>query len=444
MALVLLILSLFIIFLFSYLLFNKDIFSPTVLFTGFYLVSAFCTFYNIKTWGVDLHYYTVLIILLGIISFAIAEFLVKYINRNSEKSTLKINTNAWDYKEIRIEKYKIVIIIIVNIVITYMLYKEIIRIANLNYQSWGNLIYNYKTNSQNESLTGSSLSPLVTQVLKITKGFAYVFLFIFINNMYCRVGTLINRFRRNFVYLVPALFLCAHSLLKGVRIAIIALIIAGVFMAYFWIQNKKGWTFKFKIKNIVYSVVSVMLVLFIFYQVKEIFGRQQEDLGVIGYVTTYLGASIQLFDQYLYNNSYVSFKTIETFSGLVSSLQKLGMFSNITVLEQPEFRYSPTGLNIGNVYGAVRGYYHDFGIFGVVGCFFVMSTVLNTWYIRLKSKISINSKSLFSFILYSTLVYGVVFLNFYVYITAKVSIGFIVEMIILWFCIKFIFNFRIK
>lgn len=448
MALVFLISVLFIIFLLSYYLFNEDIFSPTVLLSGSYLISAICCLYNIKTWGVNLHIYTVILILLGIVFFAIGEFFVKYVKlpHLKVKKCLSDEQNKYEFTSnvITVKKYKIVIVVLINIIITYLLYKEIIRIAYINYQDWGNLIYNYKTNAHNDSLNNSSLSIMFTQMLKITKSFGYIFLYVFINNMYYSLGGRLYKLRKNFIYLLPALFLSIQSLLKGVRIAIIALIIGGVFMAYFLAQNKKGWSFKFKIKHLIYSIVSISIILITFYQVKELFGRQQEDLGVVGYATTYLGASIQLFDQYMYDGSDTSINTIETFSGLISSLKKVGLFTNYMVLEQPEFRYSPTGLSIGNVYGGVRSYYNDFGILGVCVGFFIMSVILNVWYSKLKKRTFIKSNRILSFILYSSLVYGIVFLTFYDYLTPKIAIGFIAEIIILWICIKLVFSFKIK
>lgn len=434
MGLILVSMSSLMLFLLFYKMFEYDFFSPTVLFTGSYFISSVCCLYNVKEWGVNLRIKTILLILIAILTFASVEYLIRKIVRRKVKYKLNYN----NVKVINIKKRKILIVIIINFIITVLLYKEVVRIANLNYQDWGNLIYNFKTNSGNNGLEGASLNSLVSQTLKLSKAFAYIFLFIFINNAFAKK----NIRKLDWIYLIPIIFVVIQSLLKGVRIAILTIIISGAFIGYFFMQYEQVWKLKIGIKKIVKVFIISSVICVSFYQVKDLVGRQQEDIGVVRYATTYLGGNIQLLDQYLRDD--IKYKGNESFSGLISSLQKIGLFKNTEVSEGMEYRTTSTGKNIGNVYGAVRNYYNDYGIGGVIICFFIMSAILNSIYYSLKIRSYYYIKNPFLLIFYSTLVYGIIFLTFYDFIFPKLAIGGIMEILLLWICKKYILDINIK
>ena len=69
-----------------------------------------------------------------------------------------------------------------------------------------------------------------------------------------------------------------------------------------------------------------------------------------------------------------------------------------------EFRQS-NGVAIGNVYGAIRRYYNDFGIGGVIVLQMIASTFFNTFYYCLKK--ASNNHSKFIYLFYAYLFYHV-------------------------------------
>ncbi|MTV44646.1 oligosaccharide repeat unit polymerase, partial [Streptococcus pneumoniae] len=87
----------------------------------------------------------------------------------------------------------------------------------------------------------------------------------------------------------------------------------------------------------------------------------------ISYITRYMGGSIQLFDLFVIDpirrNKELG---AETFSGIYEMLAKLGFDNNI--IKGLEWRVSPNYYSLGNVYTAIRRYYSDFGVIGIVIC----------------------------------------------------------------------------
>lgn len=419
MTVLLLCILLLCLLIFSFCIFNKDIFSPSVLFSFSYFLSGLCCLVNAEKWGVKLNPTTIFIIIISLMFFIIGELFVRVlINKKS-------NINR-EFKIKFIKRYGFLIISIgVDLIITYLLFKEVQRVAYISYKEWGNLIYNFKTNLSN----GYEINVYVNQLLKLSKAFAYVFLYIFVNNLFAK-----NKKKKditfNFLNLIPFIIVSLQSILKGVRIQIIAMIFAFAFFLYIFAQIKHQWRYKIKIKTIIFVAITGIFACVVFYNSKEVVGRLQDDQGTFGYVTTYLGGPIALLNIYI-EKGIVDNNVIETMGGLVSSLQKIGLFSGYTINEIREYRMSMTGYSLGNVYGAIRDYYHDLGMFGVILWSLFDSVIVNVIYIKIKqnSKNNIHKPTLL--IVYSTLVYAVFFLPFSDFLTAKLAFGSIVEIFIL-------------
>lgn len=429
MLLVLLSLLTLSLFCLAYFLFNKDFFSPSVLFCLSYFVATLCCIYNANAWGVDLDSRTMFLIIISLISFILGEALVRKTIRPKNKSGSIIQPTF-----IKISHFKLMLVLGLNIVLTVLLYEEIVRIANLNFSSWGNLIYNFKTNSN--SLEGAEVSGVVTQGLKVSKALGYVFLYVFINNLFSSKEKKYKN--QNILYLLPIAFVVIQSLLKGVRIAVITIVFAAVFLTYIFMLIRKNWNWNIRMKHIITTGVIMILICTLFYQSKDIVGRLQDDMGTIKYVTTYLGGNIELFNLYIKYGINESGNVVETMGGAVSSLQKVGLFQDVITNQVREYRNTTTGITIGNVYGAIRDYYHDFGFIGVPICFFLLSIFVNILYCNILKRKGDNLKSPILLIIYSTFVYAIYFLTFADFITAKLAIGVLIEFLFIGLSAKFL------
>lgn len=156
MALMLMVLITFLIFLVAYNTLGKDVMSPTFLLVAGYLLSFVSTLYNIKDWKVSIGFLTMTVFLLGMLSFFVGEYVVKRRTATARSQSMPIEIEYID-----IDKWKYVVVVVSCTVILVLTYREVVRIANLNFASWGNLAYNFKANSMNADLEGAGLSSFV-------------------------------------------------------------------------------------------------------------------------------------------------------------------------------------------------------------------------------------------------------------------------------------------
>ena len=126
--------------------------------------------------------------------------------------------------------------------------------------------------------------------------------------------------------------------------------------------------------------------------------------------------------------------------GIYSTLQKFGFVdvSGIYLTNSNlEFRRS-NGVSIGNVYGAVRRYYNDFGIMGVIVLQTICSFFFNAFYTKIKQQSK--QKSKFTYFLYAYLSYHVFEMpiddTFY---KSFISFNFLTTLIVL-FAVYYIFT----
>lgn len=423
--------------LLSYELSYKDIFSPSFLFSISYTVSIICCALNAERWGVELNIKTIAAIMLALCAFSLGELTARGIYKN------RTRLSEADHRLVvsSIPVAIIIIIIIFDIIITYLLYQDILKIANLNYQEWGNLTYNFKTNQGDGE---AALSPIVNYGTKLSKAFAYCTLYVVINSIINNNTKSIKTIILYILYAIPVLFIVVQSLMKGVRIQIIALVFSAIFLYYVCMQQKKGWGISIRLSNIIKIIIVTITVSFLFYQSKELVGRQQSDMSGLAYVTTYLGGPIELLNLYMINGvSGSKGLVIETMGGLVSSLQKIGLFPGITVNAVREYRNSATGIPIGNVYGAIRDYYHDFGFFGIFIFCMLISMIIYLMYQYIKYGKNKNSCIELT-IVYSSFVYAIFFLTFSDFLTAKLSLGSLIEISFIIIITKILLHFSGK
>lgn len=435
MVILLYIFLLLCIVLLSIKLSRGDYFNLTLIFLAGYLLSAICCLYNVTTWGVDLHLKTIIILFLGMIAFMCGCYIGKRVRRKSVVR-VDIQNNLLDMIQYGEGKWKLFVVIIFDICMVLLLYRDIVRIASVNMVSWGNLFYNFRSNLGNDNLD-VGYSTVVNMGLRITKPLAYIYAAIFAERVVNpkNKSSIINRI----AYLIPVAIYAFQVILQGYRIQLVALIIALIFDLFFFFQIVYEWKARINFKIAARICMFFILVCIGFYYVKFFIGKLQESNGVVAYVTNYFGGSLQLFDMYLENPST---KGYETFAALVDSLKKFGLFNGIETVVQHEYRSASTGVYIGNVYTGFRNYYNDYGIIGVVLFSALYGYIFSKWYQILKTRRVWKFDSVFSFLLYSYFLYTVVFHFFTDYFFALMGVGWCVN--ILLFYMVFVLLFRIR
>lgn len=425
---------------FSFKLSKGDCFNLPFLLIAGYFVSAFCCLYNKKNWAVDLSFYTLIIIMVGILSFMIGSAVGDRIILKHTSNQLHTGNRCVDIYQIvhAGESYwKLLVVCLFDLAVIYFLYKDIVRIAGIRVVSWGNLFYNFRSNLADDSLN-VGYSSFVNFGLRVTRPFAYLYAVILIGN--CVDPTVTRRKKVRLFYGIPILLYAFQVILQGHRIPLIGLIIAFVFLIYYFKQYNCGWKMKLKVTTALRIIVFFSFICIGFYYVKFFIGKLQESNGVIYYITNYLGGSLQLLDMYLkdpMDNGH------ETFAAVVDSLKRFGLFTGVKTVVQHEYRYASTGIYIGNVYTGFRNYYNDYGVIGV--CFFsaFLGFIFSNFYKHLRKIQNWTINGLFTLILYSSFLYSVVFHFFTDYFFALIGVGWTINIFIFYLCMQIVFNKRI-
>lgn len=398
-----------------------------------YLVSAVCCLYNVKLWNVQLHLYTIFVLSCGFISMGVGVGLGNKIGKTrqseKEKSLFRVLERGYD-------TLKVSCVILFCLIITLLLLKEIIDIANVYHRAGLSTIVTYRRNLADASLHVSH-SIIVNFGMRVTKVIAYIYLLLFVSSFFKK--QLVNQCQFRWLYLLPVILHSAQCIVRGVRIPILSVIVAAVFMFYFLYKYTKQWKGHINVQKIGKILVFGVITCIAFYYAKFFIGKMQESNGVIGYVTNYLGGSLQLFDMYLVDPEYPA-GLHETFAGLVNSLKSFGLFRGIGTVVQHEYRSASTGVYIGNIYTGFRNYYNDYGIIGMMILSIIFGFLFSCWYSWLKTIKNWNTNKVFALILYSFFIYCVVFHFFTDYFYSLIAIGWFINIIIMYILCRIVFD----
>lgn len=429
--LLLLLTLLFVFLTISYLICDRDMMSPDVLYLAGFILAVIAASMNISAWGIDLSIKTMMIILIGTLSFIGTGALYRIAHgRNLNHETVEI-------QHIQIARWKNIFVIAFGIVTILLYYKEAVRLsayADSYWKSFGVMVA-YK---RVISYGNVALNPVVNQMTKVVYSFGYIYMYIFLNNIFASQEK--KRIIKNAEYLLPAFLFVAMSIIKGNRVDIMQLVVMSVFLYYMFLHRKVGWNKHISGKMLKKAFLIFAIGMIMFYYMKELVGRVS-SLNFLEYITQYIGGSIQLLDQYIKDpvkSNDVPFG--ETLTGLITGLKKLGL-TTATLRKQLEFRYTPTGVYLGNVYTALRRYYNDAGWIGVVLFPATLSFIMNAFYRKVRSYKNNSIKHIYKTVIYASLLYVVPFQaiedTFYI---SKVTIGYLIEIIILYICLLFVFK----
>ncbi len=390
-------LSIFLLII-TYMLCNRDILAPSVLAMIMYIISISFAIINIKAWGIDYSFKTFVVMAVGLIGFVIP--CLFFCERKRVNTAINLNP-------INVDKNIMIFLLLIDIVITIFYVKEVYEISIIGGNNLGffGMAYYYRTYTAVNS-DAESLSTLMNQMLKIARAMGFTSIFVLAYNSQFKIkNQKVNK------YLIIIVLLTAiQNLIGGGRGYILWLIGTGFASVYFTNMKKNNWEKPLSMKYIKKGLFILCISLIGFYFLKYLIRLGNNVNSIIDYISYYIGGSIQNFNLYI-KDPPIGSKVIfgqETFSGMYSTLQKFNIVdvSNIYLTNTNlEFRTS-NGMTIGNVYGAIRRYYNDFGIVGVFVLQFLCSLFYNKFYFKLK-RINNEKKFRWNTFFYSYLLYHI-------------------------------------
>ena len=163
-----------------FLLSKQDIMAPSVFMCLVFIFSTFIAVLNGDNWNINYGFKSFILLSTGIFCFGITDILIQHIFIRKKKEELCENIY-----EIYISKWKLISIIIVDIIILYLVYQEVKRIGGSVNWAEGNIFYAYRiiTSHSSDSSDIQYMSGVVNQLMKIVIISGFIFSFIFINNV---------------------------------------------------------------------------------------------------------------------------------------------------------------------------------------------------------------------------------------------------------------------
>ncbi len=440
MCIFILILFILLLLFFSYYSNNKNLFTPSLICCLSFLIGTSLLANNAINQGIDIHPQTIFVIILGLSGIIVGE---KIASRGTYKKTTLQKESFENLSFIYINKMLSYLLLLVNVAIVYMFYKEVVRIgtsaATSSLGSFSDIMASYRTSMMFGDILEYNVNPIVSQFVKIVIISTYIYLFTFIYNAVKGLP-----WKKNIINLLVSLPYFAYVFFTGGRLGFITILAAILWYVFITMYFKKdSYNFKmFQSKFKKYVVISLCCILTLFYSLRLAMGRANtKDDEFLDYITIYIGTPTLLLDKYLEEpkNENFSLSKSETFIGLGIFFAKMeGKKKNAGL----EFRYESDGTNLGNVYTPFRRYYNDFGYIGVFVLPLIMGFVLKRILSKCYYPKSFNKKTIFCIMIFAYLFTALPTYAAEDIFYIRLKLGFIEELILLYIFYKYLIRFK--
>lgn len=411
-----LVLYLMFLLIVAYFAHKKDIMSPSVILIIVYILCISFSLFNWDIWNMDNYSKEATeLIVLSVTIFTLVGIIMELFLYSKQKKILS--------KAKSIDEFASVIkindtVLIVNIMICIV---TVVWLLIIVLKTRGSIGLSNSISIENESLSIPFLLNILQRYVYIQ---GYFFSFVFMNNV-------INRKYRikDFWILLFIFSTCFVSLLMGSRMEVLKIMACILIAGYILWRKKNGWDRNVSAKFIRIGFVSLCILIILFFQMKYFKPGDSSEFSPMYYISMYIGAPIKLFDLYIKNpiaQSMVWGK--ETFTTLHSNFVSLGLES-IYFTRHLEFR-GIDDLSLGNVYGAPRRFYQDFGVAGLMLLFIILSIIIHKMYFKIKY--SMSGKNEFRSLLYCYLFPCIPMIPIDDIFFSQLSIGFLLNILFLY------------
>lgn len=335
-------------------LFNHDYMNPSIIMAGTYLISAFVLMLHTGAWGN---------ISLTTFAYIIGANIIMLSIGYSLRPRFAAVTNSRGCIITDVQTY---IIVLFNLIVGILFYKEVCRIA---YQVGASsrissIMSNYRRVMLFSEMSDTSVgfNQIVMQMMKVSIGFAYVSLYKIIE--LTQTGYRIKDLK-NYCFIIFS-FLCI-AWEQSSRLVYLQFILAGIVMIGVFSKSINLKVFYRNNKKIVNRILMVCIAfVFLFFVSRNFLGRNITT-KFWDYVSVYTSGSIVAFDQFLKNSSELLMSNIhqkETFGAIYRFLYKLGIISYAESTSLDFVYIANSGKT--NVYTAMRRWINDYGLIGMI------------------------------------------------------------------------------
>ncbi len=368
---ILIVSCLVLVLLFAYFSNERDIFSPSVLFTVSFLFSSLWALAYASKWALIPSLNTILVIIFGTCEFVVvATFITKVM---LHKPLEEKNTNL-SFKEI--STWKKLLIIVIELAITLFIIKSLKAVTGL--QNLSQAIYRYRSITL---FTSGTLD--ISKSVYIAHYFCSAVGFFF---LYSLIKKIILVKKIDFLLLTAVLISVYESTLFGSRTGVIVFVLAGVTYYYCLIRVKDEKKFIVKPKFYLYGAGLMMLFILGFRQLAGLLGRTI-DARLSDYLAEYLGAEIKNLDTFIRGGNFPLTTDIFHSQTLMYISKVLGRTFGQSGLDYKldlPFQMS-NGFDLGNVYSMYYQFLYDLGYVGVFIFVLLMAIIVQVIYVKARS-----------------------------------------------------------
>lgn len=430
-----------VLFIISFLIFDKDLFAPPTAVALVFLFGGLCCFYNEKNWGLEFSPKSMGLIAAGIIATMLGGIIGVYLSNLKKGGSFSFLHEKTEPEVIYISGLKTIAVIAVQLLAMYLLLRHIREVTGLS-----NLM---SAVSRYRNLTAgvqADVNDLSTRMSFITRNLVEISYMVALIYAYVVGNNFIASKKKLTINWIPVILYTATAFMRGGRSNMIRLWVVVLITAYTIHRRSVGWQKSQETKKILrVMVLSIIAVGAAFSGFREIVGRKS-DMDPLAYITFYAGSPTAVLDQ-LWRETIVK---PEIFG------QRILYYFNASTTAlfgwpgRYNFYYSyfnsPTGVFIGNAPTAFRPAYVEFGFWGFI-LFFVLCGAFFTYlYCKCRKKGG-NNPIDFRLLIYAYVAY-VFLMYFYSTFFDFLSHVFIKNMIelllIRWVLVGWQINARIK
>ncbi|MDA3048778.1 oligosaccharide repeat unit polymerase [Campylobacter sp. JMF_02 ED1] len=345
-----------------FILFGKNILSPSVIVALMFSLSEFIAILN-DNWGHPISELTTFVIISTIFTIAVGEALALSLTPKRN-----INVNYTLLSDLNINNKKLFLVILLQFFILIYYYNALKDIAPFG----DNII----AEARNARLNGELLDKKATWLKNFSYIFAYIFSFVFLYKY-----VFFNK--KHLLFIIPSIIYLATTTLEGNRLELIFMITFWIIIGSCFYLQKNNWNSKCNIKIIknAFFVFIIFLGLFVFLGSFKYANIMDNALHHIGF---YIGMSIPSLDEYLIDgripNEYFGEHTLISFYMFISR------FSGVVYDMSPHLDFVCFNDTCGNVYTFIGRYHRDFGYFGVYFIVFIIGFFYRIFFEFVKNK----------------------------------------------------------
>lgn len=422
----LLIILLFFLLILAYYISNKEIVSPSVLYSFSFLFCSVFALLNYKNWDLYISLNTFKIVSLSVLEFIVFAFLTKktvsLILGNQNRSIQEYNESS---NNLLINTHALYLLIFIQIINILLLWRALISVT-------GQSLLSAMTLYNSESLSGNS-------DINIPKFLTYTSTFNIGTAIYAEyfMSKFLIIFKKiNLKLLLISLLGIITSFSYGARGGSINLIVTfGVF--YFINYFKIRKTNKIKFKTIVYIIFAILVVLILLNWSANYLNRGGLPESGFEYISTYAGAELKNLDSFVRMGLFPLHDGLwgqYTFGQLISNLANIFKW-DVPKLTNIYVYQMVNNHDLGNVYTTFVPWMCDFGYKGIFYLTLIMAVFTQTCY---ELAIRENKSNIGWILFYGAISPGVLLSFFSNKFYEQVNTSLIYYLII-WYFLKHIF-----